>query len=41
MLFGVLLAGLSECGLADVLDGGLSDDGLLFADKIDALKWWP
>lgn len=50
MLFGVLLfAGLNECGLAEVLEGGLSDDALLFAaaaaadeDKSDdALKWWP
>lgn len=41
MLFGVLLfVGLNECGLADVLDGGLNDDALLFADdnSDDALK---
>lgn len=31
MLFGVLLlVGLNEWGLADVLDGGLNDEALLF-----------
>lgn len=37
MLFGVLLlTGLNECGLAEVLDGGLSDAAaLLFAANAD------